>query len=252
MSTLAKAVHRGSDGSVHYLSSNVDGSTLVITDPKLGRVPPIRVDGLCRLSYRTGGDRVEYEAIGTVCSTLVSVSPGDPPLISEYGFCTSCMAGDHDYELWPNCPSEGVRERAKGQRAAATTEPTTGLQLVSEPEPDPVVAPVPVTEPEPEPARRGARLRSLSGKPGTDAVDVDPEDVVQPARSLASRVWASGPTSKMQLRNGLPAASVDRYLECAQDRNWLDVGWEVVARGSVDPRPTDVTWLADIDGPSWG
>jgi hypothetical protein len=128
------------------------------------------------------------------------------------------MAGPHDYELWPVCPSEGVRERVNGLRAEPTTEPTTGLHLVSEPEPDAVVAPVPepdpvpVTEPEPEPARRGARLRSLFGASSEAVADVDPDDVVQPALFIASRVWTSGPASKTQLRNGLPAASVDRVV----------------------------------------
>jgi hypothetical protein len=86
---------------------------------------------------------------------------------------------------------------------------------------------------------------------GETAVEVDPE-VEESARVLASRVWASGPSSKTWLRNGLPAAAVDQYLQTAQDMNWLDVGREVVARGLVDPRPVDVTNLADVDGPSWG
>jgi hypothetical protein len=116
MSTLARAVHRGGDGSVHYLSSADDGSTLIIADPALGKAVPIRLDGPCRLRSRTDDGRVEYEAIGTVYSTLVVVSPGSPPLISEYGFCSSCMTlPSHDYELWPVCPSEGVKQRVNGR-----------------------------------------------------------------------------------------------------------------------------------------
>jgi hypothetical protein len=33
MTTRTETVHRGSDGSVHYLASNLEASFLLITDP---------------------------------------------------------------------------------------------------------------------------------------------------------------------------------------------------------------------------
>jgi len=47
MSRLAKAVHRGADGSVHYLASSRDGSELIITDPVVG-LSRVHFDGPCR------------------------------------------------------------------------------------------------------------------------------------------------------------------------------------------------------------
>jgi hypothetical protein len=76
MSTVAEAVHRGTDGSVHYLSSTPTGSQLIITDPALG-VRRIPLDGPCRLTDR--GDNtgsVVYESISAKESTTVTVSPG--------------------------------------------------------------------------------------------------------------------------------------------------------------------------------
>jgi hypothetical protein len=89
MTAVAKAVHRGTDGSVHYLMSTRENSLLVVTDPVLG-VDKIRLDGPCRQTAARPDGPVQYEAIGTKGSTLVWVNPGQPTLISEYGFCVSC------------------------------------------------------------------------------------------------------------------------------------------------------------------
>jgi hypothetical protein len=221
--------------------------------PKIVRTPPKSALGAYMNAELGEKDRVAA-LIDAVIKVLSSVQ------CDEEGLEVRLAAAGVVYD-----PDDLDRQRVNGQRS----EPTTGLQpmpgidmqgvvevppVAPVPEPDPVpgtppevatrdaASPRPVEEPEPEPARRGARLRSLFGKPSSDVdqasgeavADVDPEEVEEPARVLASRVWASGPSSKTWLRNGLPAASVDRYLQFAQDRNWLDVGREVVARGLVD------------------
>jgi hypothetical protein len=137
MSTVAEAVHRGSDGSVHYLSSNPKASFLLITDPVVG-VSRIPVDGLCRL-IKADGDSVEYQSIGARSSTTVRTSPGQEPLISEYGFCFSCVGGPHDYDLWPVCRSGDRGKKVDGNsvstppevatRDAASLRPFTGAWL---------------------------------------------------------------------------------------------------------------------------
>jgi hypothetical protein len=111
MSTRAQAVHRGADGSVHYLADTAEGSLLIITDPVLG-VVRLPFDGPCRLVPRdpnlpAGYDAVQYESISGTESIMVSVSPGQEPLIHALGVCIACMVGDHDYELWQECPSGG-------------------------------------------------------------------------------------------------------------------------------------------------
>jgi hypothetical protein len=118
MSAVAKAVHRGTDGSVHYLMSGAESSLLVVTDPALG-VDRIEFDGPVRmLPPRTplgvAGEVagvVEYESISASGSTRVSVRPGEVPFTYSMGVCFSCSfpppdrAGmGHDYELWPVCP----------------------------------------------------------------------------------------------------------------------------------------------------
>lgn len=86
MSAVAKAVHRGSDGSVHYLMSTPDSSLLVITDPVLG-VRRIPFDGPCRLLPQDSkSDAAHYESISATGSTRVVVWPGQEPAISDYGF----------------------------------------------------------------------------------------------------------------------------------------------------------------------
>jgi hypothetical protein len=248
MSTLAKAVWRGDSGAVHYLSSTPEGSVLIVTDPVLG-VERVHLDGPCRMV--TGSSSYMYLSISATGSTQITPT-ATGLLISEYGFCTYCMTGPHDYELWPVCPSERIRQQLDGQLEVPPVVPVEKL----EPDPVPVEKPPgPAPEPALDPAQpvRGARLRSLFRLPGdpADTPQVDPE-VEEAARVLASRVWASGPSSRTWLRNGLPAALVDQYLLLAQDRHWLDVGREVVNRGLVDPRPRDVSDLSQVDGVTWG
>jgi hypothetical protein len=55
MTAVAKAVYRGSDGSVHYLSSSPDHSLLIITDPVLG-VELIEFDGPAQLTSHPKSD----------------------------------------------------------------------------------------------------------------------------------------------------------------------------------------------------
>jgi hypothetical protein len=121
MSTLAKAVHRGDNGSVHYLWSNPDGSTLVITDPKLGKIL-LRFDGPCRL-LRRDGDSVDYESIGATGSNMVMTRPGMEPLINSLGLRTSCMDGPHDYDLWPVCPSGNRHKKSAEDKPVDMPEP---------------------------------------------------------------------------------------------------------------------------------
>jgi hypothetical protein len=88
-STVAKAVHRGPDGSLHYLMSTDVNSLLVIPDPALG-VRRISFDGPVRLVPRDSkSDAVHYESSASG-STRVVVCPGEEPAISDYGFCVYC------------------------------------------------------------------------------------------------------------------------------------------------------------------
>jgi hypothetical protein len=89
MSRLAKAVHRGADGSVHYLASSRDGSELIITDPVVG-LSRINFDGPCRLVSRSPSlpasyDAVEYKSTTVSGSSSVSVRPGQPPFEHSIG-----------------------------------------------------------------------------------------------------------------------------------------------------------------------
>jgi hypothetical protein len=181
MAAVAKAVHRGADGSVHYLSSSPDHSVLIITDPVLG-VDRIELDGPCRLIPRgpnlpASYDSVVYESISATGSTRVDVSPGQPAFLHVMGgVCWSCAFtardGGHDYDLWPTCPSENRRTKRDEDRGvvrlaprpedtAAVSSPGTGASSSAPPvegRADPLVrvfdpqftpAPVePVTPPE--------------------------------------------------------------------------------------------------------
>jgi hypothetical protein len=77
MNTVAEAVHRGIDGSVHYLASTPTGSQLiVVTDPVLGVRQP-GLDGPCRLTDPGGNTgSVVYESISAKESTTITVCPG--------------------------------------------------------------------------------------------------------------------------------------------------------------------------------
>ena len=129
----AEVVHRGSDGSAHFLSSSAGGSLLIITDPAVG-VVKIPFDGPCRLTPRSpnlpaGYDAVDYESVGVSGSTMVSVHPGEmPSSYSVAGVCFACVAGPHDYSLWPVCPGDRVREDAGSHSdiSANASGPTIG------------------------------------------------------------------------------------------------------------------------------
>jgi hypothetical protein len=113
MSTVARAVHRGQDGSVHFLSSTLTSSFLLLTDPTVG-VSRIPVDGPCRLISAHPSGAARYEAISPKLSTTVDVGPGQEPRIREMGWCDYCLVHTegHDFELWPFCPS-GDRHRKR-------------------------------------------------------------------------------------------------------------------------------------------
>jgi hypothetical protein len=64
-----RAVHHGADGSVHLLSSTLEGSLLIIADPKLGR-QDIRFDGPCRLMDRNPALPADFEGLSISRSRL--------------------------------------------------------------------------------------------------------------------------------------------------------------------------------------
>jgi hypothetical protein len=99
MAAVAEAVFRGADGSVHYLSSTIEGSMLIITDPATG-VSRIPIDGPARLVAQFPSGAARYEAIGATVSTTVDVSPGQGPYIREMGLCDYCFthSDGHDWE----------------------------------------------------------------------------------------------------------------------------------------------------------
>jgi hypothetical protein len=176
MSTLAEAVHRGTDGSVHYLSSTPTGSQLIVTDPVLG-VRRLSLDGPCRLTDPGGNTgSVVYESISAKESTTVTVSPGQEPSFHILGgFCTHCVfdagGAGHDFDLWPECPfGDQVKEQI--QDAAV-------VRLTPRPEP----APEPAADSAPEPAPRSGIGTSdaqaeapepVQSAPRVHALDVDP------------------------------------------------------------------------------
>jgi hypothetical protein len=143
MTAVAKAVHRGADGSVHFLSSTPDRSVLIITDPVLGK-DEITFDGPVRLvPPRAGSGAVEYESISASGSTTVHVSPGQRDLIREVGgLCTYCcfpplgqLGRSHDYELWPVCPGDARRRKdhAPGTPPEVATRDTASLRPAPSP-----------------------------------------------------------------------------------------------------------------------
>jgi hypothetical protein len=196
MTAVAKAVHRGADGSVHYLMSTRDGSLLVIADPALG-VRRISFDGPVRLVPQDSkSDAVHYESISATGSTRVAVWPGEEPAISDYGFCVYCafpapgrVGAGHDSELWPSCPSHGRAKPAPAHEpepelrpAASSSTGTAGepaesskgkprvrvLDASLRPAPEPEMAPVPTLEPltgaeAREAASRWVRPMALTG-----------------------------------------------------------------------------------------
>jgi len=217
MSTVAQAVHRGSDGSVHYLSSTPTGSMLIIADPVLG-VSRIRFDGLCRLIPRdprlpAGYDAVQYLSISAAESTRVTVRPGRAPFLHTIGgVCWECMLGEHDFGLWPVCPrGGGERVGGYGPGPAAVREgedvESVDLYRVTPSRPtDAVEAPAPVLEavPEVEPA---APVHELPQVPEVSL------EVEQAAAWLATKVWSGGAMPRGRLAPyGVPSAAIDTYL----------------------------------------
>jgi hypothetical protein len=177
MVARAKAVHRGTDGSVHYLRSTPDNSLLVITDPVLG-VRRIPFEGPVRLVPRDSkSDAVHYESISATGSTRVAVWPGQEPAISDYGFCVYCafpapgrVGAGHDSELWPSCPSGG---RAKPEPA---------------PEPEQVLA---VSSSN---GTGGRPTESSKGTPRVRVLDAGPAPVQDEALSRSEAASRWGPT----------------------------------------------------------
>jgi hypothetical protein len=162
MNTVAEAVHRGIDGSVHYLASTPTGSQLiVVTDPVLGVRQP-GIDGPCRLTDPGGNTgSVVYESISAKESTTITVCPGqEPSIYSIVGVCThwAFVAGGagHDFDLWPECP---FGDQVKEPEADAAVVPLR---------PRPAPALEPVAEPEPMPSQRtqsAPRVRVLDADP---------------------------------------------------------------------------------------
>jgi hypothetical protein len=185
---LAEAVHRGRDGSIHYLASSPTGSQLIITDPVLG-VRRLGFDGPVVRASNTGS--VEYESIGSSGSTTVIVSPGHEPNITWIGICTYCAFPPighanrgHDFQLWPYCPWAD-RDR--------------------EPESDQNVVPLPArSEPVAEPAPRpstGTGDAQAVPSPGTQSAPRVPVVGVDPQYTPASEE----PVTSPEIRWGGPA-----------------------------------------------
>jgi hypothetical protein len=250
MGARARAVHRGADGSVHYLLSTPESSLLIVTDPVVG-MTKIPFDGPCRLIPRSpllpaGYDAVDYQSVGAEGSMLVSVRAGERPSIyGVTGLCDSCMAGPHDWSLWPVCPGEGERQVFGPPAAVPASEPVSVSGAVPdehvgkevrrrrfferEPDPEPVPVPVPQVAP---------------------VVSVQVE---RAARALAGEVWRYGAQPRGRLlRPGLNPESAEQYLAHAVAQEWVRVDGDVLRPGVVDPRPVDVTDLAGIDSPAWG
>jgi hypothetical protein len=216
MSAVAKAVHRGVDGSVHYLMSSNECSLLVVTDPALG-VDRIEFDGPVRmLPPRTPlgvpgevAGVVEYESISASGSTRVSVRPGEVPFIYSMGVCFSCSfppldrAGmGHDYELWPVCPG------GKGSRTPTVVQAPEETVFHDIDIDHQKAFPVPgtVAQPAPEPAQPSgtgtggkpteSSKESSRGKPRVRVLDAEPAPVQEEPLSRGEAASRWGPTWK--------------------------------------------------------
>jgi hypothetical protein len=187
MSAVAKAVHRGANGSVHYLSSTVDGSLLIIADPAYG-VVKIPLDGPCRQVPRgpnlpAGYRGVVYESVSATGSTQITVSPGRRPFEHTIGgVCSCCVLGVHDFELWPVCPRRnGPNPRdymAPGDDGGEAVNVelyrmNPGRIVDAVEAPAQVLEAEPIPEPEPEPVRGKAPVPTAVGPTTTNLADID-------------------------------------------------------------------------------
>jgi len=192
MTAVAKAVYRGSDGSLHYLSSSPDHSLLIITDPVLG-VERIEFNGPAQLTSHPKSDGVGYVSVSASTTTTVAVGPGQPPLIHQYGFCYPCAfpplgqaVEGHDFELWPQCPPGDPHRK---RRADADSDNVVPLPEPA-PEPERVAAVSSSTGTGGEPtesSRRRPRVRVLDNESAPAPVQEEPL-----SRSEAASRW--GPT----------------------------------------------------------
>src|SRR5512133_1257217 len=147
MRARLKVVARTGDGGAVYLSSTADSSALLFAKPGQ-EVQREHFDGPVR-SVK-GNACVDFEAITRTRSSLITITDRGL-LLHTYGFCSSCMEGSHDWELWPVCPNPlsafnslpGAERDEDRHDVVRTSEPV--------PEPEPVFTPVPAPEPEPEP-----------------------------------------------------------------------------------------------------
>ena len=181
----AKAVHRGVDGSVHYLSSSDTFSLLIIADPAYGAAKAVKIvlDGPCRKLARgpnlpAGYRGVEYESISANGSTLITVSPGRQPFEHTIvGVCSSCMDGEHDFELWPVCPrplAQPVKKPSSASSPVTSAAPSTPPEAPAKgkarvrwldarkPAPEPEPEPVPMRGMEPVPVANGSGWTNLA------------------------------------------------------------------------------------------
>jgi hypothetical protein len=127
-------VHRGTDGSVHYLSSSPEGSDLIFTSPAFG-VAQEHFDGPVRMVKSRAGHM--YEMISATESTTITPMTTGMLLHTIGGICFHCAGPDadwalpynerHDYDLWPHCPGRShvcCTPGVCGVASAYDTDPT--------------------------------------------------------------------------------------------------------------------------------
>jgi hypothetical protein len=141
VNTLAQAVWRGDNGSVHYLSSSPEGSDLIFTSPAYG-VAREHFDGPVRMVKSRAGHM--YEMISATESTTVTPTTTGMLLHTIGGVCFYCTGPDadwslpygerHDYELWPHCPGDKRQVQPRFEREpepAQSSSPSTGTPAES-------------------------------------------------------------------------------------------------------------------------
>jgi hypothetical protein len=130
-----------------------------------------------------GYDAVQYEMISRTESTLITVHPGQPPFEHTIGgVCSSCMHGEHDFELWPVCPSGNRHQKPAEDEPVAVQEPV--FAQLPEPAQEPAAASSPGTSAAPaESSEGGARVRWF---------DTEPDHAQEPLTPPETR-WGPGP-----------------------------------------------------------